>query len=73
VAARRVDLRDERHVGARVVRLDRRPHARAAGTDDQDVVRRFHYLRTLHNAAERAIGLRAFLLATPSLLPSVLA
>jgi hypothetical protein len=42
MAARRVNLRDERDVGARVVRLDRGPHTGAAGTDDQDVVLRFH-------------------------------
>ena len=42
VAARRVDLRDERDVGARVVRLDGRAHARAAGPDDEHVVLGFH-------------------------------
>ena len=56
VAARGMDLRDEGYVGSLVVRLDRGAHARAAGADDQDVVTRFHYLRTLHNGAEHAIG-----------------
>ena len=35
---RRVELRDHRDVGARVVRLDRGAHAGAAGTDHEDVV-----------------------------------
>jgi hypothetical protein len=43
VASDGVDLREKRDVGARVVRLDRRPHARAAGADDEDVVLRLHY------------------------------
>ena len=55
VAADRVDLRDERDVGARVVGLDRRAHAGAAGADDEDVVLRFHRRRTL---SER-LGLRS--------------
>ena len=42
VAAGRVELRDHTDVGTRVVCLDRRPHAGAPGTDDEDVVRRFH-------------------------------
>jgi succinate dehydrogenase/fumarate reductase flavoprotein subunit len=35
-------LRDDCDVGAGVVRLDGRTHARATGADDQDVVRGFH-------------------------------
>ena len=42
VAARRVDLRDERDVGARVERLDGGAHTRAAGPDDEHVVLRVH-------------------------------
>ena len=42
VAAGRMDLRDERDVGARVMRLDGRAHARAAGPDDEHIVLRFH-------------------------------
>src|SRR5438270_3565455 len=37
---RRVDLRDHRHVSARVEGLDRRAHACEAGTDDEHVVLR---------------------------------
>jgi hypothetical protein len=37
-----MDLRDEGDVGARVESLDGRAHAGAAGTDDEDVVLRFH-------------------------------
>ena len=37
-----MELRDHADVGAGVVCLDRRPHAGAAGTDDEDVVRCFH-------------------------------
>jgi len=44
VAADGVELGDDADVGARVVCLDRRPHARAAGPDDQDVVPRVHEL-----------------------------
>jgi hypothetical protein len=44
VAAHRVDLGEKRHIGARVESLDRGPHSRAAGTDDQHVVLRFHSL-----------------------------
>ena len=42
VAADGMDLRDERDVGARVVRLDGRAHARAAGPDNEHVVLGFH-------------------------------
>ena len=42
VAAGRVQLRDHADVGARVVGLDGRAHACAAGADDEHVVRRFH-------------------------------
>jgi hypothetical protein len=38
-----VNLREKRHVGARIERLDGRAHARAARTDDEDVVLGFHY------------------------------
>ena len=37
-----MDLRDERDVGARIVRLDGRAHPRAAGPDNEHVVLRFH-------------------------------
>jgi hypothetical protein len=37
-----MDLGDERDVGARVEGLDGRAHAGATGTDDEDVVLRFH-------------------------------
>ena len=46
VAARRVELRDDADVGARVERLDRGAHACAAGADDEHVVLRFHRLRS---------------------------
>ena len=42
VATRRMELRDDRDVGTCVVCLDRGAHACAAGSDDQDVVGRFH-------------------------------
>jgi hypothetical protein len=42
VASDRVDLRDHRHVRAGVERLYRCAHARAARTDDDDVVPRVH-------------------------------
>src|SRR4029079_2449092 len=42
VASGRMELRDDGDVRARVVRLDGRAHACAAGADDQDVVGRFH-------------------------------
>jgi hypothetical protein len=42
VAARRVELGDDGDVRAGVVCLDRGAHPCAAGSDDQDVVRRFH-------------------------------
>ncbi len=42
VASRRMQLRDHRDVGARVERLDRRPHAGTAGADHEYVVRRLH-------------------------------
>ena len=47
VAADRVDLREERDIGALVESLDRGAHSGAAGTDDQDVVSGFHCCRTL--------------------------
>jgi hypothetical protein len=37
-----VQLRDDGDIGTGVVRLDGCTHAGAAGTDDQDVVARFH-------------------------------
>ena len=37
-----MQLRDHADVGACVVRLDRGPHAGAAGTDHEDVVGRIH-------------------------------
>jgi hypothetical protein len=37
-----VDLREESHVRALIVRLDGRAHARAAGAYDEHVVRGFH-------------------------------
>jgi hypothetical protein len=37
-----MNLRDERHVGARIMRLDGRAHARATGPDNEHVVLRFH-------------------------------
>jgi hypothetical protein len=37
-----MDLRDERDLGARIVRLDGRAHARAASSDNEHVVLRFH-------------------------------
>ena len=43
VAANGMDLGEQRDVGARIVRLDGRAHARAAGTDDEDVVLGLHY------------------------------
>src|SRR5205823_1297489 len=43
VAPHGVDLREKRDVGTRIVRLDGRTHARAAGTDDEDVVLGLHY------------------------------
>jgi hypothetical protein len=39
----RMDLREKRDVGARVVRLDGCAHARAARTDDEDVVLGLHH------------------------------
>ena len=42
VRARRMELRDHRHVGARVVGLDRGAHASAARSDDEHVVLRDH-------------------------------
>src|SRR6185503_1803887 len=47
VAANGMDLGDERHVRPLVVGLDSRAHAGTAGTDDEDVVLRFHPTRTL--------------------------
>jgi hypothetical protein len=43
VAASRMELGDDRHVGARIVRLDGRAHSRAAGTDDEDIVLGLHH------------------------------
>jgi hypothetical protein len=43
VAPDGVDFREQRDVGARIVRLDGRAHARAARTDDEDVVLGLHY------------------------------
>jgi hypothetical protein len=38
-----MDLREKRDVGARIVRLDGRAHARAARTDDENVVPGLHH------------------------------
>jgi hypothetical protein len=43
VAAHRMDLRDQRDVGACVECLDGGAHPGAAGADDEDVVLRLHY------------------------------
>jgi len=43
MAANGMDLREQRDVGARIVRLNGCAHARAARTDDEDVVLRLHY------------------------------
>jgi hypothetical protein len=43
VAANGMDLREQGHVGARIVRLDGRAHARAAGADDENVVLGLHH------------------------------
>jgi hypothetical protein len=43
VAPDRVDLREQRDIGARIVRFDGRAHTRAAGTDDEDVVLGLHH------------------------------
>src|SRR5580765_783114 len=43
MAADRMDLRKQRDIGARVVRLDGRAHARAAGADDEDIVLGLHH------------------------------
>src|SRR5205085_2642172 len=63
VAARRMDLRDESDVGPCVERLDRGAHARAAGTDDQDVVLGLHergsYRKRLTPCAGRSPAGRA--------------
>ena len=53
MAAGRVQLRDDADVRAGVVRLDGRAHARAAGADDQDVVRRFHVSGRYRNGSRR--------------------
>ena len=42
VAASRVQLRDHADVGARIVRLDRRPHPGTSGADHEYVVGRVH-------------------------------
>ncbi len=47
MASNRMDLRDQRDVGARIVRFDGRPHSRAACPDNEHVVLRFHRERTL--------------------------
>ena len=47
VAARRVELGDDRHVRPGVVSLDRRAHARETGADDEHVVLRLHLWMTL--------------------------
>jgi hypothetical protein len=44
-----VDLREQRNVGARIERLDRRAHPRAASPDDEDVVLRLHYEGSYRN------------------------
>jgi hypothetical protein len=51
MAANRVDLRDECDVGALVECLDRGAHTGATGTDDEHVVRCFHYRWTLSDGA----------------------
>ena len=50
MAAHRVDLREESHVRALIVRLDGCAHARATGAYDEDVVRCFHCSQTLQKA-----------------------
>ena len=42
MAARRVDLREQRDIGAGIERLDRCAHTGTTGADDENVVRRFH-------------------------------
>jgi hypothetical protein len=42
MAARRVELRDDAHVGSGVEGLDGGAHPRAAGPDDHDVVHGIH-------------------------------
>ena len=49
VAADRMDLREERDVGAEIVCLDRGAHPGAPGADNQDVVCGFHQQWTLSN------------------------
>ncbi len=56
VAAHGVDLRDERHVRPLVVGLDSRAHAGAAGTDDEDVVLRFHQADAIRSSWGRSPG-----------------
>ncbi len=46
VAPDGMDLRDQRDIGACVVRLDGRAHARAAGSDDQHIVLGLHVSET---------------------------
>jgi hypothetical protein len=48
-----VQLGDHGDVCAGVVRLDGRTHSRAAGADDQNVVRRFHVNGRYRNAETR--------------------
>ena len=43
VTADGMDLREQRDVGARIVRLDGRAHTRAAGADDEDIVLGLHH------------------------------
>ncbi len=47
VASRRVELRDDGDIGARVVGCDRCAHAGAAGPDHDDIVLRVHHRMTL--------------------------
>ena len=60
VAANRMDLREERDVRARVMGLDGRAHARAAGPDDEHVVYGFHCRgRYLNDFVQRVVTKRA--------------
>jgi hypothetical protein len=38
-----MDLREQRDIGARIVRLDGRAHSCAAGADDEDIVLGLHH------------------------------
>ena len=53
VAAGRVELRDDRDVGAGIVSLDRGAHACATRADHEYVVLRVHRSRTLPNRLQR--------------------